>query len=185
MVFLGCTHSMSQESTPEVSQATGNTKASRYITWEQWFEKMLIDKSPKTKLQIFCLTSSGGFHGGGSGNFFVAIDEQSQKGNLFRTPPMHAPKNDAKVPYTTHLLNREVVVKFLKEKESFADKPFSTQGFDIYRYTFTKYKFSNNKLQRVSKPISFDDPFVGGGDSESHREIINAFNRLKPQDQKK
>ena len=185
--FLGCTHSLSQES-QEIKNNSPSTKTYRaptYITWEQWLEKSIRRQPSFKSLVILALTSSGGFHGGGAGNYFVLVDEKTYKGHLWVTPPMHAPKLNSEVPLEEITVSKSKVAEFLEKKDSFSSQAYSSRGFDLYRYTWTQFNFSDNKLLRVSQPVTFDDPFIGKQGSKRHQEIVNAFKYLKGTEQKK
>ncbi|MFK7824949.1 MAG: hypothetical protein AB8G05_12380 [Oligoflexales bacterium] len=181
LVFLGCTYSLSKESATDLKTSTTQKtyKAPKFITWEEWLKKTIKDRDIKDNLEIVSLTSSGGFHGGGSGNLFLLVEEKTKKGSLLSTGPMHAPRIDKKVSYDSHDLNSDKISVFLKKMESFPSKAYTSRGFDLYRYTWTHYNFSDDKLLRTSKPVSFDDPFIGRSGSIRHQEIINAFKFLK------
>ena len=181
MTFFGCTHSLSQESPSEIKtvSAGGRYKAPTFMTWEAWLEKILNERAHKGSLDIISLTSSGGFHGGGSGNIFVLVNKKHGNGSLIATAPMHAPKKGSKVSYDTHELSSDTIATFLKERDSFPSQTYTSSGFDLYRYTWTQYSFNDNKLLRTSKPVSFDDPFIGSSGSLRHQGIINAFKNLK------
>ena len=182
LLFLGCTHSLSQENSPGLNKSAPKKKAYKapmFATWEEWLEQTLNKHSTEGSLEILALTSSGGFHGGGAGNLFVLVDVSTKNANLWTTPPMHAPKRDSQVSYNSYELSPEKASEFLKKKESFSNQPYQSKGFDLYRYTWTQFNFTGNKIQRVSEPVTFDDPFIGSKGSTSHQNIINAFKALK------